>query len=129
MRNYFFLLKVMDSFTDLEAWKKGMHLLKEVYALTENFPSKEQYGMVSQIRRASSSILANLAEGFSRATAADKAHKYTISRGECSETKAFLFMAVELGFLTTDKAEKAINLCDETGKILNGLIRSYTLSS
>lgn len=115
----------MKSYTDLEAWKKGMQLAKEVYELTKNFPQEEQFGLTSQMRKASTSILANLAEGFSRVTNADKAHKYTIARGECSETAALLHVSVALKIISMERAQKALELSQETGKTLTGLIRAF----
>ena len=78
----------MDSYTDLDAWKVGMDLVDEVYEITKKFPPTETYGMTAQMRKSSASILANIAEGFGRYTYPDKANKYTIARGECSETEA-----------------------------------------
>jgi len=116
----------MQSFRDLEVWKKGMVLVKEIYRLTDSFPSNEQFGLVSQMRRSSTSILANLAGGFSRITPPDKSHKYTIARGEYSETAAFLLISVELHFLKSDDIETALSLAEEVGKMLTGLVQSYT---
>ncbi len=115
----------MKSFTELQAWKVGIKLVKEIYTITKSFPKDELFGLTSQIRRASTSILANLAEGFSRHTDADKAHKYTISRGECSEVKALLLIAIELGFISDNQGLHMLSLCEETGRLLSGLQRSY----
>ncbi|MDB4978519.1 MAG: ribosomal protein [Candidatus Peribacteria bacterium] len=118
----------MESFTNLAAWKEGMKLVKEVYRLTGKFPKEEVYGLTSQMRRSSSSVLANFAEGFSRTSTPDKAYKYTIARGECSETKAFLLIAIELGFLEPEEAKVPIELTDHVGRLLSGLISRYTAS-
>ena len=53
----------MQSFTDLEAWKAGMDLVEEIYRLTANFPRLEQYGLIAQLRRASTGIVAILQKG------------------------------------------------------------------
>lgn len=103
-----------------------MELVKEIYRLSKLFPKDEQFGITSQIRRSSTSVLANLAEGFSRVTPADKAHKYTIARAENSETCAFLYIVIELGILKNDQAAKAFILYEETGKLLTGLINYYS---
>ncbi|MEK7137616.1 MAG: four helix bundle protein [Patescibacteria group bacterium] len=116
----------MDSFTDLEAWKVGMELLQEIYALTKRLPKEEQYGMTSQLRRATTSILANLAEGFSRASPADKAHKYTISRGECSEVKAYLLICIELRYFQQQDGQRALELVEREGQLFSGLIRAFS---
>ena len=114
----------VESFTDLQAWQKGLRLSKEVYKLSGKFPRSELFALTSQIRRASTSILANIAEGFGRYTYADKAHKYTIARGECSEVHAFLLIAQELNLIAPDEIGDAIELSKEVGRILSGLIAS-----
>lgn len=102
-----------------------MMLAKAIYALTQKFPTEERYGMTSQLRRAAASVLANLAEGFSRTTNADKAHKYIISKGECAEIQALLLLATELAWVHEQEASAAMNLAEETGRLLYGLVRKY----
>ena len=110
----------------MDAWKTGMELVKEVYLLTKRLPKDEQYGLSTQLRRAATSILANLAEGFSRSSHPDKAHKYTISRGECSEVKAYLLICIALRYFQHSDAERALALAEKTGQLLSGLVRAYT---
>lgn len=114
----------MKCFTELTAWKEGIKLVKDVYELTRSFPKEEQFGLTSQLRRASTSILANLAEGFSRTSRADKQYRYTISRGECTETKAHLLIAFELKFGDPNKINNVIQQTEVVGKLLSGLIYS-----
>lgn len=114
----------MQKFTDLHAWKTGLELVKEIYLLSRRFPKEEMYAMTAQIRRSSTSVLANIAEGFGRFTYADKANKYTIARGECTETEALLTIAVALKFITAQQASRAFDLIDQLEKMLSGLIRS-----
>ena len=116
----------MNSFKNLEAWKSGLALLKGVHELTKKFPKAEKYSLVSQLRRASISILANIAEGFSRTSPADKAHKYTICRGECSEVEALLIVSKELGYVTDSDINPLLPLTDRTGRLLSGLIHAHT---
>ncbi|MBU0766953.1 four helix bundle protein [Patescibacteria group bacterium] len=119
----------MQSFTDLTAWQQSMMLSKEVYKLTRQFPKEELYGITSQIRRASVSILANIAEGFSRRSGADKANRYTIARGECSEVHALLLLCKELEYITSKQTTTAIDLANTTGKLLSGLIHVHMKSN
>jgi four helix bundle protein len=86
----------MKSYKDLEVWQVAMDLVEEIYKLTSAFPKEEQYGLTSQVRRASTSIVANIAEGFGRFTFPDKAHTYTIVRGECTEVEAYLLVAIRV---------------------------------
>lgn len=115
----------MQSFEQLTVWQVGLKLVKEVYRLTQTFPAHERFGICSQLRRSSTSILANTAEGFSRYSAADKKHKYMIARSECSETLAFLLVSIELGFCSRPDAHLAVDLSKTTGKLLTGLISSH----
>ncbi len=114
----------MTTFTSLDIWKVGIELTKEIYLLTKKFPREEIYGLTSQMRRAVTSILANIAEGCGRYTYADKAAKFVISRGECTEVEAFLRIAIALEFLTEAEASKALYLTQRSGKLVSGLIIS-----
>ena len=112
----------MQRFTDLEAWKNGLLLVQEVYSITQTFPREEIYGMTAQLRRSSTSILANIAEGSGRFTYPDKAAKYVISRGESSETEALLLIAVALKFVTEEKIHQALQCIHRERALLSGLI-------
>jgi four helix bundle protein len=112
------------SFTDLDVWKEGVLLLKEVYAITRKFPPDERFELTSQLRRSTKSILGNIAEGFGKYTYADKAAKYVIARGECTETEAHLLMATSLNFATKEEIEPLIKHAQEIGRMLSGLILS-----
>jgi four helix bundle protein len=125
----FFYFIVMKSFTDLEAWKIGLHLVRDIYVITKKFPQEEKFALTSQIRRSSTSILANMAEGFSRISPPDKSHKYTIARGECSETLAFLLISKELGYLSESETIDLTQKTENVGKMLTGLIHSHTSKS
>jgi four helix bundle protein len=115
----------MDSFTELEAWKVGLQLVEKIYQISAAFPPEEKYSLTSQIRSASNSILANIAEGFGRSTSADKASKYIIARGECSEVKAFILISQRLKFLSVSSSQDLFTLVDQTGRLISGLIKAY----
>src|SRR5438105_1640218 len=115
----------MKHFTDLDAWKIGTELLKEVDRLIKKLPHEEKYGLASQLRRSSKSILGNFAEGFGKRSDPDKANKYTISRGECTETEAHLRVIVALRFVEPSDAELAIGLSVRMAQIMSGMIRRF----
>jgi four helix bundle protein len=112
----------MQHFTDLRVWKNGLELACEIYALTRTLPKEEQYGITSQLRRSTTSILANIAEGFGRFTYRDKAAKYTIARGECSEVEAFLLITVAIELTASQDIHKALLLVQQERQMLSGLI-------
>jgi four helix bundle protein len=95
-----------------------------IYKATKNFPSNEQFGLTSQIRRAVVSITSNLSEGFSRQTIADKTHFYAMSLGSSTEVQNQLLIARDLSFLPKTDFERLAALSIEVNKLVNGLIKS-----
>ena len=84
---------------DLEAWKKSIELVKDVYSITKNFPSNEQFGLVSQMRRAAVSIPSNLAEGAARFSDKESIRFIEISLGSLAELETQIIIAKELNFI------------------------------
>lgn len=99
-----------------------MELVTEIYTITHKLPKEELYGISSQMRRSSTSILANIAEGFGRFTFKDKAAKYTIARGECSEVEAFLLIIVAIGYVSEQNIRTARSSVRHERQMLSGLI-------
>lgn len=114
----------ITNFYDLDAWKRGHLLVLEIYKITNEFPKEEQYGIVSQLRRATSSITANIAEGFARYHYKDKVRFYYNSRGSVAEVQNFLILAKDLGYINKDKCSDSGKKANEVGKLINGLIRA-----
>ncbi|MDD5751825.1 MAG: four helix bundle protein [Candidatus Peribacteraceae bacterium] len=114
----------MDDFMDLKAAQVAMDLVEEIYRLCRKLPKEETYGLVSQLKRASTSIVANIAEGFGRYTYLDKAHHFTIARGECAEARAHLLIAVRVRMLSSEEIQMSLSLVCQTGRLLSGLIFS-----
>ncbi len=87
---------------NLQIWKLGVKLAKDVYLLTEKFPKREVYGLTDQIRRAAVSIPSNIAEGKGRSTAKDFVHFLNTARGSVYELMTQLYIAREIGYLTQE---------------------------
>ena len=111
------------SFKDLIVWQKAYKFVLDIYRATETFPKSEQYGITSQIRRASVSIAANIAEGFKRKGKQDKLRFYNIAEGSIEEVKFFLMLSKDLNFLNDGSL---IEKLEEVSKLLNGY--SQTIS-
>ena len=94
---------------DLEAWKKSIELVTEIYKLTQNFPEEERFGLSSQIRRAAISIPSNIAEGCARSTDKDTLRFLDIALGSCAELETQLIIAESLGFILLKDIESKIN--------------------
>jgi four helix bundle protein len=112
------------SYKDLVVWKKAMGLTVEVYRITEGFPKRETYGLVSQMRRAAVSIVSNIAEGHARNSTRDYLHHISFARGSAAELETQLLLSVELGYLTEEKAEHALDECTQIGKMLRTIQES-----
>lgn len=109
----------MREFEDLEVWQEAQLFTVEIYHITRSFPQDELYAMTSQLRRAASSISANIAEGFGRSTQKDKLHFYTIAYGSLLETKNFLYLAQKLGYIDKDILNNLIEHSVSCQKLIN----------
>src|SRR4051812_48490243 len=114
----------MTTYRDLQVWKKGMDLAFEVYQLSATFPRHEQFGLTNQLRRAAISISANIAEGYCRVRKGDFLRFLSISRGSLGEVETFLQFTLRLGYISQEQFDSVWQLAQETGRLLNGLIRS-----
>jgi len=89
----------INSFEDLTVWQESQLFAVNIYKITKTFPKEEIFAITSQLRRAASSISANIAEGFGRASKNDKLHFYTMAYGSLLEVKNFLYLSEKLGYL------------------------------
>ncbi len=106
--------------------KKNIHeYIKLVYKLTKNFPAEELYGVVSQLRRASMSIMLNYVEGYARRRGSDcKTYNYflNISYGSLKESKYLVYFSFDIMYINKDDYIKCLEYCDKIGKMLWGTI-------
>jgi four helix bundle protein len=70
----------LQTYRDLEVWKKAVDLLESIYLLTQQFPAEEKFGLTSQLRHAAVSVPANIAEGYGRTHRGDYLHHISISK-------------------------------------------------
>jgi len=105
-------LSTVKSFEDLTVWKDARIFTNKIYLLTKQFPNEELYGLTSQIRRATVSIMSNIAEGF-----------VCISRGSISEVQNDLFIAKDLKYINDDEFQQAYKYSKKLAMQLNGLIK------
>jgi four helix bundle protein len=114
----------IKSHRDLIAWQKAMNLTVEIYHVTKAFPREEMYGLISQMRRCSASIAANIAEGQGRRTSKEFQQFLMNARGSVCELDTHLELAKRVGYLSEAAHQELRGKNDEVGRILNGLIRS-----
>jgi len=117
----------LTSFEQLTVWQESQLFAVEVYKITKQFPKEEIFAITSQLRRASSSISANIAEGFGRTSPKDKLHFYTMAYGSLLEVKNFLYLSEKLGYLKQAELEILITQSISCQKLINafkaGLLR------
>jgi four helix bundle protein len=111
----------VKSFEDLTVWQEAHRLTLEIYKLTGKFPAAEKYGIVSQFRRSSSSVPANIAEGFGRATTRELLRCLQIARGELEETRYFVLLSRDLGYVTLQDCDNVGQQCNSVGRLINAL--------
>ena len=118
----------IHNFRELVAWQKAMQLTKEVYVLTKNFPSIEQYGLVSQIQRAVVSIPSNIAEGAGRPTQKELVHFLSFSLGSAYELETELLLARELDYITEEQSKQINTEVVEVQKLVYSLMKKFNSS-
>ncbi|MDD5489658.1 MAG: four helix bundle protein [Candidatus Moranbacteria bacterium] len=115
--------KKIRSFTDLEAWREAHKLVLMIYKITDEFPRKEIFCLVSQMRRAAISVSSNIAEGFSRNTTGEKCQFYAMALGSLTELQNQLLVARDVKYIYKDKFVKIANQTVSVAKLINGLKR------
>ena len=113
----------IKSYRDLLVWQKAVDLVVLAYRATAQFPNSEKYGLVSQIRRAATSIPANIAEGYGRGSRKDYAQFLFIAQGSLKELETHFIVAEKLSYLSAAQSTRLLSQTDELGRILGGLIR------
>ncbi|MDB5012019.1 MAG: four helix bundle protein [Daejeonella sp.] len=89
----------MQNYKDLKVWSKAHQLTLDVYLLSKEFPKEELYSLTNQLRRAISSIPANIAEGCGKNSQLDFANFLNIALGSANESEYFLLLSKDLGYL------------------------------
>jgi len=114
------------AYQNLDAWKRARRLVRHVYDLTNKFPSHEQYGLTSQIRRASTSVPLNIAEGNGRLTVGEWQQFLGYARGSLLELESALIIAFDLKYVTREQIQPFGERIALVIKPINGLLRAST---
>jgi len=112
----------MQNYKDLKVWEKAHQFTLKVYEATKLFPKEELYSLTNQLRRATSSIPANIAEGCGKNSQAEFAHFLNISLGSANESEYFLILSKDLKYLDENIFETLIKIINEIKAMLIALI-------
>jgi len=113
----------------LIAYQKAKEVVKRTYKLLKKFPAEERFAMCDQLRRASVSITANIAEGVTRYSVKDKAHFIEMAFGSLMEVSSLFEVAEELDYITNEDRMSIDELIKEDARLLSGLQNSYKPST
>ncbi len=114
----------MHKFKELKIWQKAMHITENCYKITENFPSEEKYGLVSQLRRSAVSIPSNIAEGAGRNTHGEFRQFLGIANGSSFELLTQLYLSKRLNFIKEERVKPIIDDVIEVTKMNYSLQKS-----
>jgi len=114
----------VKNYKELGVWQKSISLAVQVCEMTGRFPDVEKFGFSSQMRRAATSVPANIAEGWGRGTTKEYIQFLLIARGSLMELETHLIIARQLQYLNEDHLDQFQRQIEEIGRMLNGLIRS-----
>jgi len=113
------------SFENLEVYARARSLIKNIYLLQDTFPKEERYALGDQVRRAATSITANLAEGSGRQSLREKIHFIEISFGSMTEVFCELQTACDLGYIPEKQFDKLRPEFSDVAKLLSGLRNKF----
>ncbi|WP_017296275.1 four helix bundle protein [Geminocystis herdmanii] len=116
----------IKDFKDLIIWQKGMIIAEKCFFLTQKFPKEELYGMIQQIRRASSSIPANISEGYGRRSPGDYKRFLNIAQGSVNELQTFLILATRVHLCTEKEVELILENLKEETRMISSLINKLS---
>jgi len=111
------------SFEDIVAWQLARELVREIYRGTSTGDFKKDYGLRDQVRRASVSIVSNIAEGFERGSDKEFIRFLSYAKGSCGEVRTQLYIAKDLDYLSDSTFQDLREIVVRNGEVISGLIR------
>ncbi|MDR2281832.1 MAG: four helix bundle protein [Sphingobacterium sp.] len=107
----------MHQYKELKLWQKAIELVSEIYNLTDSFPERERFGLISQINRAAVSIPSNIAEGAGRNSDKEFVQFLAIAHASTYEVETQLIISKNLGYLLDDNLEAMLDKIAELQKM------------
>ena len=117
---------VSHSFKDLECWQKAHEFVKTVYAVTQQFPEDERFGLTSQFRRAAVSMAANICEGYRKLSRADKLRFMNIAQSSLEECRYYIILSSDIDYIDYETSDRLEFLINGLSRKLNGYAESIS---
>lgn len=111
------------NFESIEAWAKARELTKEIYAISATGSFSRDFALRDQIRRASISVMSNIAEGFERGGTREFNQFLSIAKGSVGEVKSQVFVAMDQHYIDSEQAERLLGQATEIGRMIGGLMK------
>ena len=124
IKGFIFEEKNMRPHRKLLAWQEAIQFVQHIYLMTKTFPDEERYGLISQMRRASVSIAANIAEGAAGTSDKDKIRFYTIAESSSSEMDTFVELCKLLQLISEEQRQYSYNKLEKISALIKGLRKS-----
>ena len=111
----------IERFEDLIAWQKARELTRNIYKITKQGEFHKDFGLRDQIRRASVSVMSNIAEGFERGSRSEFHQFLVIAKGSCAELRSQLYVALDTEYIDMEIFNNLDALARETSRLIGGL--------
>jgi four helix bundle protein len=111
------------TFEGIECWKRARELTRQIYEVSNKGALARDFGLRDQIRRASVSVMSNIAEGYDRSGTAEFIHFLSIAKGSAAEVRCQLYVASDLGYIDQGKFNELSAVAAETGRMIGGLMK------
>ena len=109
-------------FSEIEAWQKARELTRDIYAVSNNGAFAKDFGLRDQIRRASVSIMSNIAEGFERSGTGEFVQFLSMAKGSAGEVESHLCVAIDLDYLDKAAFDRLSSATTETARLIGALM-------
>ena len=116
-------MATFKKFEEIECWKRARELTRRIYEVTNRTAFARDFGLKDQIRRASVSVMSNIAEGYDRSGTAEFVHFLATAKGSAAEVSSQLYVALDQGYIQENEFIEINSLASETGKMVAGLMR------
>jgi four helix bundle protein len=116
-------MSVIRCFEEIESWKKARELTGIIYDLTSEGTFARDFGLKDQLRRASVSVMSNIAEGFERGGNREMLQFLSLAKGSIGEVRSQLYVALDAGYISREQHEKLHEQTCEIGRLISGFMR------
>jgi len=115
-------LSKIEKFEDIRAWKSAREVVNRIYEISQSEKFKRDFSLCDQIKRASISMMSNIAEGFSRQSTKEFIQFLFIAKGSSAEVQSQLYIALDRGYISGEQFREIYNKVEETAKLLSKFI-------